>query len=375
MNLDRKEVLHHARRVVVKVGASVLAPDGKPKAAVFSTLARQIAGLSGRKIQVVLVSSGAVASGRPVLGYSSNSISLEDKQAAAAVGQSLLMEAYRKAFSRLRGTVAQVLLTHDDFANRRRFLNARSTLNILLERRILPIVNENDTVATEEISIGDNDNLSALVASMIEADVLILLTNTNGLHDQDPNRSKDAQRIPLIVDVDETTARKAGGTASPYTVGGMLTKVEAAKKAALSGIPTVVADGRNAGVLPRLLKGEDLGTLFLPSPKALKSRKQWIAFSVKPKGKLILDEGACRAVQEQRKSLLPSGISHVEGDFDRGDAVSLATIAGQEIARGLTNYSSKELSRIRGVKSSSIESILGYKISDEVVHRDNLVTL
>lgn len=373
--MERKDHLGKIGRLVVKVGSSVLAPSGAPRPGVFRSLAKQITTLMGRHVEVALVSSGAIASGRAALGLSRNALTVQDKQAAAAVGQSLLMEAYRRAFSPTRRKVAQVLLTHGDLADRRRFLNARSTIKLLFSRHVLPIINENDTVATEEIRVGDNDNLSALVASLVEADLLLILTNTNGLFSGDPNLTAAAVRIPVIKEVDEAMERQAGGPFGTYGVGGMLTKLEAAKKAALSGIPTIMADGREAGVILRAMQGQDIGTLFVPSQQALRSRKQWIAFSLKSKGRVVLDAGAAKAVVERKKSLLPSGIIRVEGQFERGDSVSMVSADGTEIARGLSNYGSSELARIMGVKTSAIEAILGYKFADEVVHRDNLVTL
>ncbi|MBI2890756.1 MAG: glutamate 5-kinase [Nitrospirae bacterium] len=371
----RKTAVRGVRRVVVKVGSSILAPEGRPKAAFLPRLAAVVARQMGQGLEMVLVSSGAIATGRALIGLARGSLSVQDKQAAAAVGQGLLIEGYRRAFSRRLRKVAQVLLTHDDLADRRRFLNARCTLQLLLQRGIVPVINENDTVSTEEIRVGDNDNLAALVSTLVEADLLVLLTNTNGLHDRDPGRSEGAQRIPIVMNIDEGTEKAAGSTAGVFSVGGMATKVEAARKAARSGIPTVVADGRSPGILDEVLRGEDVGTLFQPAPRVLDGRKQWIAFSIKPRGRIVLDAGACRAVTEHGRSLLPSGVIRVEGEFERGDAVSLADPSGRDLARGLTNYGSLDLLRIKGLRSSAIEAVLGYKFADEIVHRNNLVVL
>jgi len=271
--------------------------------------------------------------------------------------------------------VAQVLLTHDDLSHRRRFLNARNTLLTLLELGIIPIVNENDTVVVDEIKFGDNDNLSALITNLIEADLLIILTNIDGLCDADPRYHPQARCIPLVKDIDVDMGGIIGDTDGEWNVGGMVSKIQAAKKASRFGIPTVIARGTRGEVLHQILKGKEVGTLILPKKEVLSSRKHWIAFNLKPKGDVVVDEGAKKAIVQKGKSLLPSGVVKVKGSFDRGDPVSCLGPRGKEFARGLVNYSASELERIRGLKSEQIETALGYKYCDEIIHRDDLVLL
>jgi glutamate 5-kinase len=297
------------------------------------------------------------------------------KQATAAVGQSRLMNVYENHFSCHQQMVAQVLLTRDDLSHRRRFLNARNTLLTLLDLGILPIINENDTVVVDEIKVGDNDNLSALITNVIEADLLIILTDIDGIYDADPRRNPHARRISLLSDADLSTRKMAEDTLNEMSVGGMISKIQAAQKASHFGVPTVVASGREEKVLSRILKGEEVGTLVLPKEEILSSRKHWIAYSLKPRGNVIVDEGAKRAIVQKGKSLLPSGIVDTHGAFDRGDSVSCVGPRGKEFARGLVNYSASELKKIRGLRTEQIEPALGYKYSDEVIHRDDLVVL
>ena len=285
------------------------------------------------------------------------------------------MNIYENYFSRYQQMVAQVLLTHDDLSHRRRFLNARNTLLTLIELGIIPIINENDTVAVDEIKFGDNDNLSALITNLIEADLLIILTDIEGLCDSDPRANPNARCISLVEDIDADTEQIAGGTKSQMSVGGMVSKIQAARKASRFGIPTVVAHGTKEEVLHQILKGKEIGTLILPKSEALSSRKHWIAFNPKPKGDLIVDDGAKKAIVQKGKSLLPSGVVKIKGGFDRGDLVTCLGPRGKEFARGLVNYSATELEKIKGLRSDQIESVLGYKYSDEVIHRDDLVVL
>lgn len=324
--------------------------------------------------QVALVTSGAVAAGVSVLGIPKPR-DIPTKQAAAAVGQSRLMHAYEETFQPLGMRVAQVLVTHDDLANRKRFLNARNTLMALFSLNVLPVFNENDTVVVDEIKVGDNDNLSALVAPLIEADLLIILSDISGLFSADPRKDTTAKRIGQVDKIDSSIERLAGGAGSDAGTGGMLTKIEAAKKASAVGIPTIIADGRELDVLSRILAGEDIGTLFTAAADRLASRKHWIAFTLKPQGKLHLDAGATRAVREGGKSLLPSGVLSVEGRFGRGDPISIFDAAGLEIARGLSEYADDEIKLIAGKQSTEIEAILGFKYTDVIVHRDDLVLL
>jgi glutamate 5-kinase len=372
----RKKTLGKGRRIVVKVGSSILASIEKGlHYDVFSRLTKEISELKRQGFEIVLVSSGAIAAGMEKLGYKTRPQAITQKQATAAVGQTRLMNIYESYFSRYQQMVAQVLLTHDDLSHRRRFLNARNTLLTLLELGIIPIINENDTVVVEEIKFGDNDNLSALITNLIGADLLIILTDIEGLCDSDPRENPNARCISLVEDIDVDTREIAGGTKSETSVGGMVSKIQAARKASRFGIPTVVARGTKEEVLHQILKGKEIGTLILPKGEALSSRKHWIAFNPKPKGDLILDDGAKKAIIQKGKSLLPSGVVKIKGGFDRGDLVTCLGPRGKEFARGLVNYNATELEKIKGLRSDQIESVLGYKYSDEVIHRDDLVVL
>ncbi len=372
----RKEVLGKARRVVIKVGSSILASVEKGlHHDVFAHLTDEISDLKRKGYEIVLVSSGAIAAGMEKLGYKTRPQSITQKQATAAVGQSRLMKIYEDHFSRHQQMVAQILLTRDDLAHRRRFLNARNTLLTLLELGIIPIINENDTVAFDEIKFGDNDNLSALITNLTDADLLVILTNIDGLCDADPRYHPQAKCIPLVEDIDMDMEGFVGDTDGEWNVGGMISKTQAAKKASHFGIPTVIACGTRAEVLHHILKGKEVGTLILPKAEALSSRKHWIAFNLKPKGDVVVDEGAKKAIAQKGKSLLASGVVKVKGNFARGDLVSCLGPRGKEFARGLVNYSAHELEKIKGLHSQKIELTLGYKYSDEVIHRDDLVVL
>jgi len=372
----RRKTLGKARRIVVKVGSSILASVEKGlHHEVFSHLAKEISNLKRKGYEIVLVSSGAIAAGMEKLGYKTRPQSITQKQATAAVGQGRLMNIYEGYFSRYQQMVAQILLTHDDLSHRKRFLNARNTLLTLLELGIIPIINENDTVVVDEIKIGDNDNLSALITNLIEADLLIILTDIEGLCDADPRYNPHARCISLVEDIDADMGKVVGDTDGEWNVGGMVSKIEAARKASRSGIPTVIACGTREGVLHQILKGKEIGTLILPKKEALSSRKHWIAFNLKPKGDVVVDEGAKKAIAQKGKSLLPSGVVKVRGAFDRGDPVSCLGPRGKEFARGLVNYSATELEKIKGLKTEQIETALGYKYSDEIIHRDDLVLL
>lgn len=321
------------------------------------------------------MSSGAIASGTARLGLKARPRSIPEKQAAAAVGQSVLMGLYDRAFQEHGIRVAQVLLTAHDIADRARYLNARNTLLALLEFGVLPIVNENDTVAVEEIKVGDNDNLAALVAQLIEADLLVLLTELDGLYTADPRTDAGAKHLATADAFEDGIQRLVFDQRGNVSVGGMSTKLEAARKAASAGIPMVIASGTAPGTLPRILAGEPAGTYFPPRGDRLAARKRWIGFAVTPSGSLIVDDGARSAVAEKGRSLLPSGVSTVEGDFHAGDVVALRGPEGGDFARGLVNYDADELRRLCRAHSKDIEKILGYKGADEVVHRDNMVML
>jgi len=372
----RRKILGKARRIVVKVGSSILASVDKGlHYEAFSRLTKEISDLKRQGCEIVLVSSGAIAAGMEKLGYKTRPQAITQKQATAAVGQTRLMNIYEDYFSRYQQMVAQVLLTHDDLSHRRRFLNARNTLLTLLELGIIPIINENDTVVVDEIKFGDNDNLSALITNLIGADLLVILTDIDGLCDSDPRVNPNAKCIPLVEDIDGDIEGIIGETKNEMSVGGMISKIQAARKASRFGIPTVVARGTKDGILHQILKGKEIGTLILPKGEALSSRKHWIAFNPKPKGDLIVDEGAKKAVVQRGKSLLPSGVVKIKGSFDRGDLVTCVGPRGKEFARGLVNYSASELEKIKGLRSDRIEIALGYKYSDEVIHRNDLVVL
>ncbi len=369
----RKNLLAHVRRVVIKIGSGVISNIDGLDTAMLDSIAGDVEELTRRGFEVIIVSSGAVAAGKGALGIIGRPATIPLKQAAAAIGQSRLMHAFKESFRPRGHNVAQVLLTRDDLANRRRYLNARNTLMTLLEYRVIPIINENDTVVVDEIRVGDNDNLSAMVTNLVEANLLVILSDVDGLFDRDPNRHPDARLIPLVERITPEIEANAGDTGNDLGTGGMVTKVKAAKRASLYGVGTAIVNGRTPQVLLRLFDGEELGTYFLPARDRMAAKKHWIAFTKKPRGKLFLDEGAKRALVDGGKSLLPSGVKGVEGGFDRGDAVRLCDLSGQDFAQGVINYSLAELLRIMGKKSSEIEAILGYKYFDEVIHRDNLV--
>jgi glutamate 5-kinase len=369
----RTILLAHVRRVVIKIGSGVISSEAGLDTGRIEALCQDILHLRQRGFEVVIVSSGAVAAGKGELGIIGRPQTIPLKQAAAAIGQSRLMRTYKDAF-RLHGvTVAQVLLTRDDLANRRRYLNARNTLMTLLEYGVVPIINENDTVVVDEIRFGDNDNLSAMVTNLVEAQLLVILSDVDGLYDSDPRNHQDARLITEVERITEEIEAMAGDEGGPLGTGGMATKIKAAKRATLCGAGTAIINGRTPHNLCYLFDGHELGTYFLPARDPIAARKHWIAFTKKPRGKLLLDEGARTAIIDGGKSLLPSGIRQIEGEFDRGDAVRLCTLDGREFAKGVTNYSSLELLRIMGRKTREIEVILGYKYGDEIVHRDNLV--
>jgi glutamate 5-kinase len=374
--MGSRRSLSHARRVVVKVGSGLVTTPGEgPSSEHIGRLATDISTLVHDRHEVALVTSGAIATGMARLGLKARPRSIPEKQAAAAVGQSALMWEYEQAFKKHGIAVGQVLLTGQDISDRSRYLNARNTLLALLEFGVLPIVNENDTVAVDEIKVGDNDNLAALVAHLIDADLLVLLTDVDGLYTGDPRRDPAARRLETVEAITDEIQRMVYDASASVSVGGMSTKLQAAQKAGASGIPMVIASGREPGTLPRLLKGEPVGTYFQPRDDRLAARKRWIAFAVPPQGRLTVDAGAKKALTERGKSLLPSGLVEVDGQFDAGDVVALTEADGQEFARGLVNYDTDELRRIRGAKTADIERTLGYKGVDEVVHRDNLVIL
>lgn len=365
-----------ARRLVVKVGSALVTNDGRGlDHARLALWSEQIAKLTHLGKEIVLVSSGAVAEGMQRLGWSRRPKALNDLQAAAAVGQMGLIEAYERSFRAHGLHTAQILLTHADLADRERYLNARSTLRRLLELKVVPIINENDTVTTDEIKVGDNDTLGALVANLIEADALIILTDQRGLYTADPRKHPDAEFVHEAMAGDPRLEEMAGGAGSSVGTGGMLTKILAAKRAARSGAHTVIVSGREPDVLARLVAGEALGTHLIARQAPLAARRQWLADHLQVGGRLVLDDGAARALREGGKSLLPIGVVDVRGEFQRGEVVGCVDSAGRDLARGLVNYSADEARRIARHASSEIEAILGYVDEPELIHRDNLALL
>jgi len=369
-----RERLEQSRRWVVKIGSSLVTASGRGlDQAAIAAWTRQLADLAGNGVEVLLVSSGAVAEGMSRLDWRRRPHALHALQAAAAVGQTGVVEAYEGAFSGHGIRTAQILLTHDDVSDRQRYLNARSTLRTLAGLGVIPIVNENDTVANEEFRFGENDTLAALVSNLVEADVLVVLTDTEGLYDRDPRTDAHAQVIPEGRAGDPELAALAGGAGTVWGRGGMATKVDAAARAARSGTATVIAPGAAPHILERLRAGERLGTLLEPQQEPLMARKRWLANHLKLAGTVIVDDGAARALRRSGVSLLAVGVTAVRGGFQRGEVVACVDRQGREIARGLTNYGASEIDRISGQPSRAIEGILGYVVEPEVIDRDNMV--
>ncbi len=367
----------NAQKIVVKVGTSTLThKNGKLNLEQIEKLVRQLSDLRNQGKDVVLVSSGAIGAGMGKLNLEERPKTIPEKQAVAAIGQGILLHIYEKIFAEYGQATAQLLLTKADLEHRQRFLNGRNTLLTLLRFGVIPIVNENDTVAFEEIKFGDNDTLAALVGTLIDADLVILLTDIDGFYDSDPRKNKHAKRISVVETIDEQVAGQAGSVGSKFGSGGMATKITAASIAVNAGIPLMIAHGAEDHIIRRLTAGEDVGTLFLPLDfkQGMKPhlRKKWIAFSSHVDGRIVVDDGAKEVLIHKGKSLLPSGIVAVEGNFTAGDVVEITDTNGKEFARGITNYSGQELNRIKGQKSRDICPILGYKDFDEVIHRDNL---
>jgi glutamate 5-kinase len=363
-----------ARRVIVKIGSALLTSSGRGlDLPAISDWVGQIAGLRHKKIEIVLVSSGSVAEGMCRLGWKTRPRSLHQLQAAAAVGQMGLIQTYESLFQRHNLHTAQILLTHDDLSDRQRYLNARSTMLTLLEFGVVPVINENDTVANEEIRFGDNDTLAALVANLLEADLLVILTDQKGLYERDPTLDPAAKLVHQASINDSCLGEMVGESRSGLGRGGMITKLRAARLASRSGTATVIASGREHDVMARIIAGENLGTFLVPDVSPMLARKRWLAGQLKLKGTLHLDEGAARVLKEDGKSLLPIGVTAVHGDFHRGDLVACVDAGGNEIARGLVNYSADETRIIMRRPSSQIESLLGYVDEPELIHRDNLV--
>jgi glutamate 5-kinase len=371
-----RETLPKTRRWVVKIGSALLTRDGQGlDREMLTPWVEQIVTRRVGGDEVVLVSSGAVAEGMARMGWKRRPKALHELQAAAAIGQMGLVRAYEDCFKTRGLHTAQVLLTRDDLANRARYLNARSTLRTLLRLGVIPVINENDTVATDELRFGDNDTLAALVANLIEGDLLILLTDQDGIFDCDPRKNPNACLIDQTRVDDPQLDAVAGGSVTGLGTGGMVTKVRAARLAARSGTPTIIAPGRGDRVLSRIGRGERVGTLLIPVQEAQAARKQWLAGQLQVRGRLTLDGGAVRALREKGTSLLAVGVTAVQGTFARGEVVACVDEDGREVARGLINYDVQEAARIRGMPSSRFESILGYLDEEELIHRDNLVLI
>lgn len=366
-----------AKRVVVKVGTSTITySNGKINYEKIEKLARIMTDLQNQGKEMILVSSGAGAAGVGRLGLDAKPSTIPGKQACAAVGQGILMHIYERLFGEYGQVVAQVLLTKADMVNRHSYANARNAFQEMISWGVIPIINENDVVAIDEFKIGDNDNLSALVASLADADLDILLSDIDGLYTANPKTHPEAKLVSVVEEVTPAIEATAGGVGSKNATGGMLTKLQAAKNAMSAGIALVIANGENLEVLRRIMKGEPVGTLFVPRENHLRFRNQWLAFGSKISGQLIVDDGLAKALRQKGScSILPVGITRVEGNFDSGDTVSVLDQEGHELARGMTNYSAEDLELIKGCKTGQIEEKIGYKHYDEVIHRDNLVVL
>jgi glutamate 5-kinase len=367
------------KRIVIKLGSNIVASTDDSSSGLhlerIDALVADIWQIMQKGNDIVMVSSGAIAVGMRKLGITVKPRDIKLKQAAAALGQAGLIHAYERAFNTYAAQVAQILLTRDVVSDRIRYINARNTITTLLDLKVIPIINENDTISVDEIKFGDNDNLAALVSGLIDADMLIILSDVEGLYSSDPLKDKNARLIEHITSVDTSVEEIAGKSSTHFGTGGMYSKVLAAKKAMGYGIPVVIMSGINKGLLPQLIEGTRLGTFFEPSSKKLPLRKRWIAHAQRAKGSLCIDTGAVKALVYNGKSLLPSGIMSVTGHFNVGDIINCLSPKGEKIARGLTNYSSGDIEKIKGIKTGKIDSILGFKYSDEVIHRDNLVLL
>lgn len=374
MLISRSE-LKNAKRIVVKVGSSTIThANGKRDFARMDRLARELSDLQNQGKEMILVTSGAVAVGVDRLGLTEKPKTIPGKQAAAAVGQGILMHTYDKFFSEYGQITAQVLITRQETVDRHRYINARNTFKELLKSRVIPIVNENDVVALDELQIGDNDNLSALVAGIVEADLVIILSDVDGLYTANPQTHPDAKLVSEVEEITPAIEASAGGAGSSVGTGGMATKLQAAKNATTSGINLVIASGEELDSVTRILNGENIGTLFVSRENRLQFRKKWLAFGARIKGKLTVDAGCAKAMKKAGGcSILPVGIKAVEGEFEPGNTVSIVNESGEELARGLSHYASDEIQKILGCHSDEIETRLGHKAFDEVVHRDDLV--
>ncbi len=375
MKTRRIDCFHNAKRVVVKVGSNVLTQDNGLNLRAIGSISRQICRLADRGVEVLLVSSGAMASGVRKIGLDRRPDEIPKRQAVAAVGQAGLIMEYEKSFGRYHKKVAQILLTSDDLSNRKRYLNSRNTLLTLLAWEVVPIINENDTVAVEEIKLGDNDNLAAMITLLMDADILINLTDIDGLFTKDPRTNPDARLIPEVATIGKQIEKIAGDIPGAFGTGGMRSKITAARKVTAAGIPMIIAQGEKKDILLRLFDGEAHGTFFVPKTEKLASRKCWLAFSLKPKGAIYIDDGAAHAILNRGKSLLPSGIVRVDGEFGVGAPVEFKKDERHTLGTGLVNYSAADIRKIMGLQTNRIQVCLGYKPYDEVIHRDNLAVV
>lgn len=374
MAKEKKLSTPAASRIVVKVGTRLLTHEtGKLNLGYMEKLARELADLCNQGHEVILVSSGSIGAGRGRLNITRNPISIPEKQAIAAVGQGILVQIYEKLFAEYGLNVGQILLTRTDLVSRRRYINACNTVLTLLKLGVVPIINENDSVSVEELKFGDNDRLSALVAGLSDAHLLIILTDIDGLYNKNPRKHSDADLIPYVEKIDESIKAGAEKSHDDLATGGMITKLQAAEVAISSGVGMYIANGFDPGVVSRLVKGEHVGTYFQPQKEYLSRRKRWIAFGQVPRGSVTIDSGACNAIRSEGKSLLPVGVVEVEGLFGEGDLVTVKDPEGNELARGLTNFSSEELLWIQKRSSSDVANIIERPVAEEVIHRDNLV--
>lgn len=376
VSLER-EALKAAKRIVVKVGTSTITySNGKRNFSQIDRLARELSDLQNQGKEMILVTSGAVAVGVDRLGLAKKPDTIPGKQAAAAVGQGVLMHTYEKFFADYGQVVAQVLLTKTESLDRHRYTNSRNTFMELLRQRVIPIVNENDVVALDELKIGDNDNMSALVAGIVDADLVIILSDVDGLYTANPQTHPEAELVHTVTEITPAIEESAGGAGTLRGTGGMATKIQAAKAATSSGINLVIASGTEKNAVPRIVAGEEIGTLFVSRENRLQFRKRWLAFGARIMGSIIVDEGCCKALHKAGGcSILPAGITGVEGNFEAGSTISVKDAQGHEMARGLVHYGSEELEKIKGCRSGEIEELLGHKNFDEVIHRDDLVIL
>ncbi|PIX16165.1 glutamate 5-kinase [Candidatus Desantisbacteria bacterium CG_4_9_14_3_um_filter_40_11] len=361
-------------RIVVKIGTSLLTtPEGNFSPDCIAGIVKELCCLRQSGKEIILVTSGAIGAGMCKLDLKRRPATIPLKQACAAVGQNYLMNSYKHLFNEYEQTIAQILLTYQDLSNRKSYLNTYNTLLTLLQYTVIPIINENDTVAIEEIKFGDNDTLSSLVAQLVEADLLLLLTDIDGLYSRTSNGKGFGELIPVVEDITPEIINMAKGTNNKFTTGGMATKIKAAQMATQAGITVIILNGRKQGIISQILEGKECGTTFVAKKDGLSNRKRWIMYNLKTAGEIIIDDGAREAILNQGKSLLPSGVMNVKGRFEEGDAVVVMSIHGDTLARGLVNYSRGDLIKIKGKQSTQIEEILGYEYGEEIIHRDNLV--